>query len=280
MAGQAGAGRWRAVGVLVGVGFFGAAAMTAFEDLMDDPVERNRAFVAIRKAIVPAFDEIDWRDFAAAHSLVPAPRLLKGSQWKGNEDYPGHVMDLLARLRGADNTPALFALASHPKLRDAIRTDAPQLFAAVCGTPHVPLVVAPPQSPSEIVRVALEDALTLIQSPNGPASAVDRLHTALHGYFREVCRRAGIEWERKESVTLLFRRLRDRHSAFKKAGPHADDVERILNNMGSTLDTLGKLRNHASVGHANEQLLDRIDATLVVNAVHTIFNYIAAKVGD
>lgn len=254
--------------------------MSAFEDLLDDPAERNRAFVALKKAIVPAFDRGDWEDFAAEAGIPPSSGLLKGGQYKGNEEYPGLVMDLLKRLRGAGNTPALLALASHPKVRDAIRTDAPQLYAAVCGTPHVPLVATPSQNASEIVRIALEDALTLIGSPSGPASAVDRLHTALHGYFRDVCDREGIPWDRKESVNVLFKRLREHHPGFQKPGPHADDVKNILNNMGSTLDTLGKLRNHASLVHANEQLLDRADATLVVNAVHTIFNYIAAKVGD
>jgi hypothetical protein len=49
-------------------------------------------------------------------------------------------------------------------------------------------LVATPKLPitSEIVESALRDAETLIQS-NGAPNALDRVHTAFHGYLREIC---------------------------------------------------------------------------------------------
>ena len=48
-----------------------------------------------------------------------------------------------------------------------------------------------PQITSEVVLRALQDAENLIQT-SGPTSAVDRVHTVLHGYLIAVCDGAGI----------------------------------------------------------------------------------------
>jgi hypothetical protein len=53
-------------------------------------------------------------------------------------------------------------------------------------------LVAPPDPPItlEVVDRALRDAEILLAQA-GPVSAVDRVHTALHGYLLDQCRRAG-----------------------------------------------------------------------------------------
>jgi hypothetical protein len=48
--------------------------------------------------------------------------------------------------------------------------------------------------------------------------------------------------------------------------------------MAAALDAMNTLRNHASVAHPNEDLLDDVDATLVVNAARTLFNYVNSKI--
>ena len=48
--------------------------------------------------------------------------------------------------------------------------------------------------------------------------------------------------------------------------------------MASALDAVNTLKNQASVANPNEDLLDDVDATLVVNVARTLFNYVSGKV--
>ena len=50
---------------------------------------------------------------------------------------------------------------------------------------------------SEVVRPALDDADTLLRT-SGPQSAVDRVHTAMHGYLYSLCQEIDIhlDWRR------------------------------------------------------------------------------------
>lgn len=132
-----------------------------------------------------------------------------------------------------------------------------------------------PQITSTIVVQALTDAENLIQT-SGAASAVDRVHTALHGYLREVCKQTGITYSRRDGISQLFQLLRQQHPSFQMVGARNQDVERMLDALGNTLDALNTLRNHASLAHPNP-VLDEEDAMLAINATRSIFHYLDAK---
>lgn len=56
-----------------------------------------------------------------------------------------------------------------------------------------------PQITSEVVRRALLDAESLIKT-SGPTSAVDRVHTAIHGYLVALCQGAGVGYQETDSM--------------------------------------------------------------------------------
>jgi len=130
---------------------------------------------------------------------------------------------------------------------------------------------------SEVVQTALLDAEELLHS-RGAASCVDRVHTALHGYLREVCTDEGLEIAEDASLTDLFKHLREAHPAFRDLGPRSDDVLRVFRALGTILDSLNPLRNRASVAHPNPSLLPEPEALLVVNVGRTILRYVDEKV--
>lgn len=135
-----------------------------------------------------------------------------------------------------------------------------------------------PKNATETVRRALADAEHLIQK-NGATSAVDRVHTALHGYQLGLCSGAGITPEVAEpNLTQVFKSLRKHHPALRATGHRVQDIENILNALNTILHALNPIRNRASVAHPNESLLDEIDARLAINAGRTIFHYLDAKV--
>lgn len=142
------------------------------------------------------------------------------------------------------------------------------------------VITAPtPQSTSDIVLRALADAAQLISS-RGTVSGVDRMHTALHGYFRAVCVQVGIEVSRDASVTELFKVLRENHPTFQNLGARTDEITKILRAFAAVIDALNPIRNRASVAHPNEELLDEPEAVLVINAIRSLLQYIDSKISN
>lgn len=130
---------------------------------------------------------------------------------------------------------------------------------------------------SEIVERALRDAQELLRA-NGATSGVDRIHTALHGYLREICSSAGLTATEDAALTELFKIVREKHPAFSDVGPRSDEVMRVLRALANILDTLNPLRNKASVAHPNQALLPEPEAMLVINAARTILHYVDGKI--
>jgi hypothetical protein len=138
---------------------------------------------------------------------------------------------------------------------------------------------SPPAFTSEVVVRAIEDVEALLQK-GGPTSAVDRVHTSLHGHLRYLCGKAGIACDREASMVALLKKLRSEHPKLQHLGPRSQDIGRILNASVSILDVLNPVRNNASVAHPNEQLLGRDEAQLVINVGRTLLTYLDSKVAE
>ncbi len=132
------------------------------------------------------------------------------------------------------------------------------------------------QSASDVVRRALEDADTLMRT-SGPQSAVDRVHTAMHGYLHSLCAEAGIVCAGRPTMNQLLKALRAEHPGLADVGARPEDVTRVLGALASILDALNPIRNNASIAHPNETLLDPAEALLVINTVRTFLAYFEQK---
>jgi hypothetical protein len=133
-----------------------------------------------------------------------------------------------------------------------------------------------PQITSDVVLRALQDAENLIQT-SGPTSAVDRVHTVLHGYLIAVCDRAGVAHGERDTMVALLRKLEAGHPKLAELGPRAHDIKTVLNASASILDALLPVRNQASVAHPNALLLGEPEARLIINVGRTLLNYLDAK---
>lgn len=131
-------------------------------------------------------------------------------------------------------------------------------------------------STTDIVRRALDDADILVRNA-GPPSAVDRVHTALHGYLHALCREAGLELAGHPTMNQLFKALRANHPALSQLGSSAEEVSRVLQSMATILDALNPVRNSSSVAHPNAELIGEPEAVLVINTVRTLLGYLEAK---
>ena len=135
-----------------------------------------------------------------------------------------------------------------------------------------------PRVTSAVVERALTDAEALIGTADA-TSAIDRVHTALHGYMIALCEHAGLRYAENASLPKLFNILRESHPTLQDLGPRSQDVRTVLRAMASILDSLQPVRNRASLAHPNPRLLDDPEAMLVVNAARTLIHYLDARLG-
>ncbi len=133
-----------------------------------------------------------------------------------------------------------------------------------------------PKSPSQVIQQALEDAEHHI-SRGRATSAVDRTHTAIHGYLKQMCDEESIAYGNNPSLPKLFKLLQSSHSAFQGSGSHQDKIDNICKGFATAIHSLNEIRNSATPAHPNDELLDIPDATLAINAMRTIFHYLEKK---
>lgn len=132
-----------------------------------------------------------------------------------------------------------------------------------------------PKVRSDVVRRALGDASLLLRE-SGPASAVDRIHTALHGYLQAVCDEHGLPAREEANVPSLFKCIRTHHPAFLEATDGSPAVK-ALQGLAQVVEALNTARNHNSLAHPNRELLDVHDATLALNSAHAFIQYMDGK---
>jgi hypothetical protein len=135
----------------------------------------------------------------------------------------------------------------------------------------------PPAITSDVVVRALDDAETLLKN-SGPESAVDRVHTALHGHLGYLCEEAHIAYDREDTMVRLLKKLRQEHPRLRDLGTRDHDVGTVLKASGSILDALNPVRNNASVAHPNAALLGREEALLVINIGRSLLVYLDSKI--
>jgi len=140
----------------------------------------------------------------------------------------------------------------------------------------VPVAPPSPKITSEAVERALEDAEQLIKT-RGPSSAIDRVHTAFHGYLRVVLERKEIKFAEGDSITALFRLLRENDPALQDLGHRSEDALKMIRAMSTVIDSLNILRNRASGAHPNDEILAEPEAMLAINAARTLLHYLDEK---
>jgi hypothetical protein len=165
---------------------------------------------------------------------------------------------------------------------DAIRTaqraaEFESIVARLRSAPSVNSIH--PQVSSAVVTRAINDAEILIET-TGATSGVDRIHTAIHGYFKALCREAEIECDEDIRVDQFFKLLLAEHAAFQDLGSRGQDIKTILKSFSSILSALNPIRNRASVAHPNDHLLENHEAMFVINVARTLIQYVDARLGD
>lgn len=198
----------------------------------------RRAFIAILKEAKPR-DQA--KIIAGVFEMIPPPEEASDDASRKKLALYKQLLEVVARLQ-ADG-----------------QVETPQIVATV-----------------EVVFEALKDAEVLLNS-RGPKSAVDRTHTALHGYLKKLCSDRGAALPVDPSLTTVFKVIREQFPEFAATIPHDAEAKRVFGSMASALDSLNTIRNRGTLAHPNELLLDAPEAMLYINLSRAVLGYIEAK---
>jgi len=197
--------------------------------------------------------------FCVVHASVPFDQFMQINELNDNEQLTGVGYQIAQAIEEITNKNIRFVIVeldTEPGLNPI-------------DTPII-------QYSSNTVEQALDDAKQLVLSGK-PNNAVDRTHTAIHGYLQDKCKRLDIKFESADTIARLFKLIRS-HPIFAKTNAKNNEISKINNSIGAILDALNTIRNEKSLAHPNE-LLGKTEAMLAINCSLTILHYLEGKIG-
>ncbi|ARZ73033.1 hypothetical protein CCR98_02180 [Stenotrophomonas sp. WZN-1] len=237
-----------------------------------------KAQLALIEALEACFVALDWSKLGLEMELPylthSETRLQKALRFN-DSDYGTEVAQLVTFM-AMHKPDLLHSLPRRPALKAWLEQNAPAVAQELgLSVVHVP---APFRrlTASEVVERALRDADQLLQT-NGAVSALDRVHTALHGYLLDVCAASGLTAIPTAPIGSLFKTIRNEHPSLVAMNKHDPQVDVVLASLAGAVTALNTLRNNASVAHPNQVLLREGEAMLMVNLVRTLFNYLETR---
>ena len=242
-------------------------------------LSRREKILFLSNAITSTFSSSEWTEIGyltdTDEYIENHTRLLRSLAW-GDDDYKGHVFQTTAYILD-NNSANLRILIDYDPIERWLRQNKPAEYELLISETHgFEIAESTPSTSNETVHEALADAQALLRT-RGPASAVDRVHTALHAYLKTVCEQIGIVSPKEATANLLLKQLLENHPALKDLGPRSDDIRRILRTSGAIIDAMGSIRNQATLVHPSEDLLDNEEALLVINIARSILRFLDTK---
>ena len=239
----------------------------------------NRLIPVLKRAIVATFDKGDWKELGYEIGnpglINNHRRLLRSLDWN-DDDYAGCVFDVLENILQSNPDHSSVLLNNEILKRWIKSNDSAAYREFYDDSDYVPTFTPKSVSAREVVETALKDAEVLIQS-NGPVSAVDRIHTALHGYLIAQCDQIQISYPNDAGITQLYKLLRENVPSLQNIESSSTEISKVTKALSTILDSLNPIRNRGSIAHPNENLLGAAEAILAINVARTLLHYLEAK---
>lgn len=243
-------------------------------------MEPRKKILVFARAIEAVFTSSEWTELGymtgTEEWIDRHPRLLRSLSF-GDDDYKGHVFEAVKYILEEDPENVRYLATYEPItawLKENDRASYAELTEEIGADPSDE---APLATTTDAGLAALADAQALLRS-RGPTSAVDRVHTGFHAFLRAACDGAGLAYPADPTANQLLKLILENHPSLDSLGPRSDDVRRILRSSANIVDSLGTLRNRASLAHPNQELLEEDEALLVINVARALLRYLDTKV--
>jgi hypothetical protein len=133
----------------------------------------------------------------------------------------------------------------------------------------------------EFVKEVLLQADTLIAN-HSYSSAVNRAHTAIHGYLKELCDEQNITFsEQNVKIQDMWGRLKTKHPSFNiDVREHQRPIDQTVNAIGKFLENMNDIRNKHGFSHPNEDIIEEDEAGFIINLSRVLLFYIDSKTNE
>ncbi|TYS87721.1 abortive infection family protein [Rossellomorea aquimaris] len=133
----------------------------------------------------------------------------------------------------------------------------------------------------EFVKEVLQQADTLI-SKHSYSSAVDRSHTAIHGYLKALCDEQNITFsEQNVKIQDMWSKLKTDHPSFNiEVREHQRPINQTVNAIGKFLENMNDIRNRHGFSHPNEDIIEENEAKFIINLSRVLLYYIDSKTNE
>jgi len=126
---------------------------------------------------------------------------------------------------------------------------------------------------NETLNKTIKDAEDFIKAGNY-LSAIDRIHTTLHGYLRWRLDEENIEYNESDTIMQLYSKFhKNLEDAFNNNEINKLTLTAIRSASG-VIDSLNTARNRFSLAHPNDETIDNNEAKLLIGLSKYIFEYI------
>lgn len=128
-------------------------------------------------------------------------------------------------------------------------------------------------SHSDTIQKAIEDATLFIREGKYD-SAVDRVHTAFHGYLRQLLTNHSIAFGKDDGLPALYNKLHEYYGNSIQPQEVAARIKATVRSAIGVVNSINELRNNNTVAHPNGELIQKREAQLVIRLVNAIVDYI------
>lgn len=261
------------------------------EGITDDPEVFGRFKVELAEIVANAYSISDWKKFAHRFGLeeeiLDHPRFTRSMEW-GDEDYEGHVLDLVDHLC-SKNIPALTALFEIQSVQSKLSDD---LLAAWHGEQD-PLISALSHSLGEVDAarglIDLNSYAVRVQNalPHDPPGAVGATKDLLEAAMRSILDESGVAGTDKLDFPELTNKCFNELGLLPNSPPKSDaegKVRKIADNAKKMIIAANELRNLAGTGHGRvvgkEEELTADDASMVASIGMILSAWLLRHVGS
>lgn len=126
---------------------------------------------------------------------------------------------------------------------------------------------------TQTISFAINDAETLMRGGR-VSSAVDRIHTAFHGYLRQLLDTHQLTYDEGETLSQLYSKLHTFYGSSIQPPDVADLVRTALRSASGVVSSINDIRNRHTIAHPNADLIQAREAMLIIGLVKTVVDYL------
>ncbi|MCM2366229.1 abortive infection family protein [Proteus terrae] len=233
--------------------------------------------IELAKILMEMLNEGDWLELFICTDCDNFTRnhtsFLQDVHWKNPSLKQGCIVAIQYILQNPDNLKIIWEFDNvannisrkNKELYESIRCIVENDKQKIVPQPNI-------QTPHQLFYATINEAEKSLNN-NEPENAIDRIHTAVHVHLQYLCNKENITFSNNEAITGLIAKLRNNYKSTHNVS-NDNPIVKILMGAGSIFDGLNNLRNHHSMTHPQNTLLNKHDALLAINMARTLMGYL------